>query len=153
MMCEPKNGKNTPEDVEREARVLEERNGMEERRKREPSQSIVNNGMKSILLLIAGLLTGLFLPQIVNLNREGGEHEQRLRAVESELAQGGRWTLENQMTYASEQQQEIAIIKLSQTEHNANCLAAWEKANEKLDLHTGLLREFGKRLAKLEQQQ
>ena len=142
-MCSPERGENKPEDVDKEALLMEERECVKDRR---PPRFAPNGVTKMIAVALLSMTFGFFLPQILRLTREGGgiEHYMeadevlmsnygnRIRSLEGEIAEGKRWTLENQMGYASSQQQEIATLKINQVEHIANCTAAWEKTNETL---------------------
>ena len=100
-----------------------------------------------IAVALLSMTFGLVLPKLWDLGREGGGIEQyiktdaeamtdlidRVRGVEVEVSKGGRWTLENQMDYASVQQQQVTKIEIRQTEHIAQCQAAWQSTSRVLE--------------------
>jgi hypothetical protein len=158
-MCEPSNGKNTPEDVEREAVELEEKNGMTDRRK--PHFAGVNGGTKLLLTFIAGGLLTFGLPRLWELGREGGSieqymehdeeemadikellnrHDARLYAVEAEATEGGRRTGRDQLRHEAKQEMRDAQQDNALDDHSRECAAKTDMSitigrsnSEKLD--------------------
>jgi uncharacterized membrane protein YraQ (UPF0718 family) len=154
-MCGPYKGENTPEDVPKEARLLDERNGLKERRP--PRFEGFNGGFKFVLTVLISVIIGFMLPRLFDTGTQSGRvnqfmensrddivvHEKRIRAVENEVAEGGRWTLENQMDYAAVQQRELARMQIQQTEQTATYQAA-------LASIAGSLERLDKRMERIE---
>lgn len=122
-MCKPGD---TSADIRDEARVLESREGVDDRRMTEPTPS--SKGRAASLhaaIALVGLMMGIFVaPFFVNvrgvasleatvtsmdntlkaIREDMATIRQQVDANRMELEVGGRWTLEEELTYQSEHQ-------------------------------------------------
>lgn len=115
-MCGPEEGKNQPADFVKEAIDMEQREGFSDRR----HQPKFNGSMKVVVSFLAGILIAIVLPQLMDLNRGGGSAlaqigslEKRTAALETRMAEGGRWTEGEQLDYALDQQNEITKLQVA----------------------------------------
>jgi len=163
-MCSPKNGENTPEDVEREVEELEEKNGMSDRRK--PHFYEMNGGAKLLIVFIAGALVSFGLPRLWELNREGGElgeiveadrrmttdQEERIRMLEAIAAEAipKQWDTMEHLEYASEQAMENAQQDARLNGHIMECASRTQRLVELSRDQGKILLELRERMIRME---
>lgn len=119
-MCSPRKGENEPADLRREARLLEQRNGIKERRLIRGDGNggvIIDKGTGvsvAVVLALLGAVFGFFgawaVPgirtqqeiaiHIAQDRRQTEDHEQRLRSLEVFASRGDRWSREDHYNYA-----------------------------------------------------